>query len=255
MSEVESFMASCKSEVSKPIPYGSPAKADPSLICFAVGPGDKNWNMKTSQLSVNANYRLEIANLMDLSHATWIHHRTLGGTDAWVWAKPQRTMLPQGINTKYWFYRVPAPAFAQHLFPAEAVFDVSSDVDFTLPCNFIMHFQVYTPGTVTDGPSNGQLLLDTRSSQAVTPRDEDWVDYYYSWGTSVATDTPGMSEMLLEAVNTAFREDKAVLEAQYRNVKERPHAKQVGILLDAGPEKMLRLLDKFLAEEAKEKTV
>ena len=34
------------------------------------------------------------------------------------------------------------------------------------------------------------------------------------------------------------------------NVKKRPHAKQAGIHLDAGPEKMLALLDKFLAEEA-----
>ncbi len=229
---------------------GDPAKADPSLICFAVGPGDKNWNIKTSQVSVNANYRLEIANLMDLSHLTWIHRKTLGGTDAWTRRKTQYTKLPRGINSKFWMHSEPPPAFAQHLFPPGAVFDMSFDVDVTLPCNFVLHFQVYTSGTVTDGPSNGQLMLDTYTSQAVTPRDEDWVDYYYSWGTSVATDVPGMSDMLLEAINAAFLEDKAVLEAQYRNVKERPHVKQVGILLDAGPEKMLWLLDKFLAEEA-----
>jgi len=228
---------------------GDPAKADLSLICFAVGPGDKNWNIKASQVSVNANYRLEIANLMDLSHLTWIHQTTLGGSDMWVRTKAKRTMLPRGINSKYWFYRASAPAFSRHLFPPDAVFDMLVDVDVTLPCNFVLHFQVYTPGTVTDGPSDGQLLLDTYTSQAVTPRDEEWVDYYYSWGTSVATDSPGMSEMLLEAVNAAFLEDKAMLEAQHRNVKERPHAKQVGIYLDAGPEKMLSLLDKFLAEE------
>lgn len=231
---------------------GDPAKADPNLICFAIGPSDTQWHMKTSQVSVNVNYRLEIANLMDLSHLTWIHRHTLGGNDAWSRSKPQRTLLPRGINSKFWMYSAPAPAFARHLFPPDAVFDVSVDVDVTLPCNFVLHFSVYTAGTVTDGPSNGQLLLDTHSSQAVTPRDEDWVDYYYSWGTSVATDAPGMSEMLLEAVDAAFLEDKAMLEAQYRNVKERPHAPQVGIVLDAGPEQMLWLLDKFLAEEARE---
>ncbi len=232
---------------------GDPAKADPRQICRAIGPSDKHWNMKTAQLAVNTNYRLEIANLMDLSHATWIHQHTLGGTDAWVWTKPHRTMVPRGIHTRYWFSRVPAPAFARHLFPAESVFDVSANAEFTLPCNFIMHFQVYAPGQATDGPSDGRLLLDTHSSQAVTPRDEDWGDYYYSWGTSVATDSPGMSELLLETVNAAFVEDKVVLEAQWRNVKEKPQATQVGILLDAGPEKMLSLLDQFLAEEAQER--
>ena len=232
---------------------GAPEKADPRCICFAVGPGDTNWHLRTSKIAVNANYRLEIANLMDLSHLTWIHQNTLGGSDMWVQTKPQRTVLPRGINTKYWFYSAPPPAFARHLFPSEAVFDMFIDVDVTLPCNFVLRFQAYTPGTVTDGPSNGQLILDTYSSQAVTPRDEEWVDYYYSWGTSVATGTPGMSEMLLETASAAFVEDKAVLEAQWRNVKERPHAKQVGILLDAGPERMLSLLDKFLAEEAEER--
>jgi len=234
---------------------GDPAKADPSLICFAVGPSDPHWNLKTSKVSVNANYRLEIANLTDLSHLSWIHGNTLGGSDIWIRMKPQRTMLPRGINMKYWFYRAPAPAFARHLFPADAVFDMSVDVNVTLPCNFVLRFQVYTPGTVTDGPTDGQLLLDSYTCQAVTPRDEHWVDYYYSWGTSKATDSPGMSQMLVEAVDAAFLEDKVVLEAQHRNVTERPHAKQIGILLDAGPEQMLSLLDKFLAEEAREEAV
>ena len=84
----------------------------------------------------------------------------------------------------------------------------------------------------------------------MTPVDEDSVEYYYSWGASVATDKPGLSDMLREAVDAAFLEDKAILEAQHRNLKERPDGNRLSIVHDTGPAMMLRLLDKFLAEEA-----
>ncbi|GAB3628338.1 (2Fe-2S)-binding protein [Pandoraea terrae] len=229
---------------------GDPAKADPSLICFSVGPGDKNWNIKTSQVRVNANYRLEIANLMDLSHLTWVHRNTFGGTDAYTRNKIKHVMTPRGVRSTFWVRGVPAPVFAQHMFPPGALFDLSFDVDMTLPCNFILHFQVWTAGTATDGPSDGQLVLDSYSCQAITPRDADSVDYYYSWGSSVATDGPGMSDMLYEAINAAFLEDREMLEAQHQNIKERTDRKMVDIVHDAGPGKMLWVLEKFLKEEA-----
>lgn len=229
---------------------GEAEKADPSLICFAVGPGDRNWNMKTSKVQVNCNYRLEIANLMDLSHLTWVHRETFGGTDAYTRVRPEHVITPRGVNSQFWLRSVPAPVFAQHLFPAGALFDLSFDVQMTVPCNFVLHFQVWTAGTATEGPSNGQLVLDSYTCQAITPRDPDSVDYYYSWGSSVATDGPGLSDMLYEAVNAAFLEDAEMLEGQHLRMKERPDMKMVDIVHDAGPGKLLWVLDKLLKEEA-----
>ncbi|MFT4563483.1 MAG: hypothetical protein ACI9BW_003239, partial [Gammaproteobacteria bacterium] len=48
---------------------------------------------------------------------------------------------------------------------------------------------------------------------------------------------------------TAFLEDKAILEAQYQRFKQRPDGNKIDIKHDAGPKKMLFLLDKFLAAE------
>ncbi|MFP3556752.1 aromatic ring-hydroxylating dioxygenase subunit alpha [Paraburkholderia sp. SIMBA_049] len=229
---------------------GDPAKADPALICFAVGPSDAAWNIKTAKVSVNANYRLEIANLMDLSHLTWVHRNTFGGTDGYTKVRPEHTIKPRGVDSKFWVRNVPAPVFAQHLFPTGSLFDLNFEVQMTVPCNFVLHFQVWTAGTATDGPSNGNLVLDSYTCQAITPRDEDWVDYYYSWGSNVATDGPGMSDMLYEAVNAAFLEDKEMLEGQHRNLKDRPDVNGVSIVHDAGPGKLLWVLDNLLKKEA-----
>lgn len=229
---------------------GEPAKADPALICSAVGPSDSNWNMKSSQIHVKTNYRLEIANLMDLSHISWTHRATFGGTQAYSKTRAQHVVTPRGVNTKFVVRNVPPPTFAQHLFPSDAKFDLDFDVEFSVPCNFILHFRVWTAGTATEGPSNGQLVLDTYTCQAVTPRDADSVDYYYSWGPSRQTDSPGMSDMLHEANVAAFIEDKTMLEGQYARLKERPDGNKVDIAQDAGGGKMLWVLDKLLKQEA-----
>ncbi|MSR13716.1 MAG: aromatic ring-hydroxylating dioxygenase subunit alpha [Gammaproteobacteria bacterium] len=229
---------------------GDPALADPKHICSAVGPGAQGWNIKTSKVSINTNYRREIENLMDLSHVAWIHRDTLGGSMAWVEAKLNHTPIERGINTEFWMPEAAAPGFAKHLFPPEAVFDAHANINFTLPCNFIMRYQVWSPGTMKVGKENGLLLLDSWSSQAVTPRDEHWCDYYYSWGLSEATDSPGMVDLLVEAANAAFLEDKAMLEAQYERLRECPDGNKIDIKADTGPNKMLFLVDKLLAEEA-----
>ena len=229
---------------------GESAKADPNLIPFAVGPSNPDWNIHTSQMDVNTDYRLEIANLADLSHIAWIHPNTVGGSMQYTTAKPSYQLLPNGLKTLFWVRNAEPPGAARHLFPPEARFDICFDITHTVPCTWVLHYRMFTAGTTTEGESNGKLLLDTWSSQAVTPRDGDWVDYYYSWGASRETDFPGASHMLRDATDVAFREDATVLEAQHQRIKEKPNHPRVNIALDTCPGKMAWVLDKLLKEEA-----
>ncbi len=228
---------------------GDPEMADPDLICFAVGPEDPDWNIRTGSVKIDTGYRLEIANLMDLSHVAWVHRTTLGGTPGWHESPKQHTMTERGVTTDFWMPNAAPPAYFQHVFPAGATFDIHAVIEMTQPCNFIMHFQAWSLGTAEKGVEHGQLLLDSYTCQAVTPRDASSVDYYYSWGLSNETDAPGMAEMFLEAVDAGFLEDKAILEAHQKNTVERPEGNRIDIKLDEGPNKLLWLLDKLLDEE------
>lgn len=223
--------------------------ADNSLICDAVGPDNPDWNICTSQTEIHTNYRLEIANLMDLSHVTWVHRATLGGTNAWVEQPRKHTISDHGVTTEFWMPASPVPTYFQHLFPPEIKFDAHLVVEMTMPCNFLLHAQFWSLGTAQNGKEKGQLLLDTFSSQAVTPRNHDWVDYYYSWGVHNSMCTPGLSEMFLEALDVGFAEDKRILEGQHRNVKAKPDGNLLDIKADEGPNKFLWLLDKKLKEQ------
>lgn len=232
---------------------GDPAKADPALIPHSVGPDHPDYNIKTSKMRVETNYRWEISNLADLSHITWIHPNTVGGSLQYTTAQPKHELIPRGLKTEFWVRNCEPAGAARHLFPPEARFDICFQITHTIPCTWVLRYRMFIAGTKTEGESDGQLLLDTWSSQAVTPRDEDSVDYYYAWGASRATDFPGASDMLVQATDVAFREDAVMLEAQHKRAKEKPDFKMVDVALDAGPGKMLWVLDKLLKEEASER--
>lgn len=233
---------------------GDPAKADETLIPHAVGPSDPAWNVKTSHMHVQADYRLEIANLADLTHLVWTHRDTLGAHDlvtreGFVNIKPRFTMLGNAMQTNYVVRRVPINTFLAHLFPPEASFDLEFDITHTLPCTWVLHFRAYLADDKEEGPPTGTLVADTWSCQAVTPRDADNVDYYYSWGSSRECEFPGLSDLLCDNLDDAFTEDRHVLEAQYVRWKEKPDYPMVDIVHDAGPTRMLWLLDKALKAE------
>lgn len=229
-------------------------KVDESLIPDAVGYGDPLWNMKTSHLEINANYRLEIANLADLSHVSWTHAKTIAGSEHWSYVKPKFKILENGmgLNTTYWIRDVPPPALMQHLYPEGTLIDTHLNITHTLPCTWIMNFRIFAAGSAEaiEAGGEGQLLVDTWTCQAITPRDEDHLDYYMSWGAYKEHEFPGLSDLLVEILDIAFDEDKRTLEAQHIRMSEKPDFPMIDIVHDAGPGKMLWLLDKKLKEEA-----
>ncbi len=228
---------------------GDQALADPALICFAVGPSDPDWNLRTSQMHIKTNYRREIENLADLSHLAWVHETTVGGDRKFSEMKSRFELTERGVNTLTWMHNVAPNGAVAHLFPAGTKLDMCFDIQHTVPCNWIMRFRVFSAGTVSEGPSDGKLLVDTWTCQAVTPCDDDSVDYYFSWGASNDTEFPGLSDLLGATLDKAFDEDRAVLEAQHVRRKERPDLKMLDIANDAGPRKMLWVLDKLIEAE------
>ncbi len=236
---------------------GDAEKADPSLIPFAIGPGNPDWTMRTSHMRVDANYRLEIANLADLSHLAWVHQKSLGGADSqtqtqYTHIEPKFTVGERDMRTEYVVRDVPAPHFLTHLFAPDARFNLHFDITHTLPCTWVLHFQAFVHGTESAEKPHGEPVADTYTCQAVVPSNEDSVEYYFSWGSNKAFDFPGLSDLLRDVLDVAFLEDRHVLEAQHIRISEKPDLPLINICHDDGPNRMLRLLDKNLKREAEE---
>ena len=68
-----------------------------------------------------------------------------------------------------------------------------------------------------------------------------------------STDQPGLADLLKEGLDAAFIEDKLMLEAQKLRIKDDPGYRQMGIgAADAGPARMLRVIEQLIADEQKE---
>lgn len=228
---------------------GDPADADTALICDAFDPRDARFSLRTNSIRIDTNYRQEIANLADLSHISWVHDQTFGGTDQWAFIRPRHSRDPRGIETRYVVRGIPAPRFVKHMFPDAARFDIQVAIKLSVPCNFIMNFRIHEADGEASGDAKGTLLLDTYTSQAVTPRDDGSIDYYFSWGTSKDTEFPGVVDLMYRTNFDAFLEDKRILEGQRQRRLEYPDAPQIDIVHDAGPGQMLWVLDKLIAAE------
>lgn len=228
---------------------GDKDTADEALICDAFDPADPALSLRKNSIRIETGYRQEIANLADLSHISWVHDVTFGGTDEWAFIKPRHKRAARGIETRYVVRSIPAPNFVKHMFSEEARFDIQVHVRLSVPCNFIMNFRIHEADGEVAGDAKGAVLLDTFTSQAVTPRDEGSVDYYFSWGVSQQTEFPGLVDLMYRTNFDAFLEDKRILEGQRKRQLEYPGAPQIDIIHDAGPGQMLWVLDKLLAEE------
>jgi vanillate O-demethylase monooxygenase subunit len=229
---------------------GEPARADAALIPRSPGPGHADWNIETGFLRFDADYRLIADNLLDFCHLTYVHRNTFGGTDAYENLRPTLTRLDRGIRVERVVRSVPPMPFAAHVFGGpEARIDMVFTYELHLPCVFIMQFDIHEAGTNTEGPTNGKLLLATRTTQAITPETEDSSAYYFSWGPSRATDGPGVLELMMEGVNKAFLEDKEMIEAQHQTLKAQPHLKMIPTVHDAALSQVRWLADRLLQEE------
>ena len=229
---------------------GDPELANPDMIPRGISPRDPNWNMITGSLTFKCDYRLIMDNLLDFSHVTYVHRKTFGGSNAYAETLPDITISDRSIHIERWVYNEPTPVFTWDAFGGPDVrIDMHYDYTLHLPCTFLMRFRHFTAGNVTDGPSNGQLVLDTWTSQGVTPVSEDKAQYYFSWGASSETDSPGIAPLLESGVKAAFREDRETIEAQHINIQRDPERAFVATGHDQAAMRMRRILDKALEFE------
>ncbi len=232
---------------------GDPVLADPDLIPRGWGPGEPGWHLQTGELHFAADYRLIFDNLLDFSHLTYVHRKTFGGTDEHATSRPKITRTDRSIHVERWLRGAPPMPFVAHLFPQGTKLDMVFSYEVFLPCTFIMRFDVHAAGTATEGPSDGALILASRTAQGITPESADSAKYYFSWGASHETDAPGLVDMMVEAAYRAFNEDKEMIEAQHRNLVLNPQGSMLSIGHDAALGQMRWMLERMIKAEAEER--
>ena len=231
---------------------GDPARADEALIPQTFSLKDDGWRYKPGYLHYNTDYLLICDNLLDFSHLSYVHERTLGGSPNIAQARPEVKRIPRGVHvTRDVRNTVPAPYHAR-LGSFAGQVNRRFSYDFMVPGVLLMKTHV-KPAERDDDDMTGALQF--HSCQALTPETETSTHYFFMQAHNFRLDDVTITESIYQSLCTAFEEDRRIIEAQQRLINASVPAPMQPIAADLALAQYRRVLQELLdAESASEKT-
>lgn len=224
---------------------GEPDLADPSAI------PDLSFIDETPEaacirmyMPTCANYQLIVDNIMDLSHADYLHPTSLGGMMVGSRATSREA---SGRIIAEWNSEdcVPPPAFRPMVAPAERA-DIWTEVVWQAPALMVLGTAAKPTG-IARTPADAAYTLHN-----MVPETETTTHYFMCSTRRFLLDDPGFSAMLKETLERAFlHEDKPMLEKQQARMGTSDLWALNPILLqvDAGAVRVRRKLETLIAAE------
>jgi phenylpropionate dioxygenase-like ring-hydroxylating dioxygenase large terminal subunit len=228
---------------------GDAAAADPAAIPPSLSLDDPAWRLKASHLDYTAHYLLIDDNLLDLTHLSFAHENTLG-LDMPQWADERPRMLPieRGMRVQRWIKDHRPRGFMRKKVGECA--DVWNSYDFVFPGLFLQRTSFHPAGTAAaspNGPPSEAPLFYRIDEQAVTPVSARASRYFYAAGARAEDIDADRLDRLFAVTETAFGEDKALIEAQQKLIDLDPDRRMIPTNSDAGPTRFRKLVDELLA--------
>jgi phenylpropionate dioxygenase-like ring-hydroxylating dioxygenase large terminal subunit len=194
---------------------GNRADADEGLIPPVLGVGRPGFAFGRSQLDYAAEARLVNENLLDLSHASFLHIDSFHVSETWARARPKVTGQQRSVCVEWWIKDEPPLG---SLISGQPPVDTYLRYEFFVPGVLLMATRTYPTGTADAlngrDPDLSQPELSI-TSQAITPTSWKTTRYFYSMGQRGETVDMAVTEK-------AFGEDKRMIEAQQRSIDAAP---------------------------------
>ncbi|WP_207764768.1 aromatic ring-hydroxylating dioxygenase subunit alpha [Hyphococcus luteus] len=231
---------------------GAPENADESLLPDFGFLTRSDYSTVSGYLRVEANYQLIVDNLLDLSHAAYLHpdfvvpgmstEARLRGTEAEL-VRDERSITAKRIRRAQ-----PPNGPTRNIFGFDDErMDSRSHMQWFPPS--LLNFDL---GAVRTGePEETGLCIP--AVHAITPETETTSHYFFAQARNVKLDDPKVDEALLNMLDTAFRtQDEPMIEAQQQVLLTSDSNEELDRLLlrtDAAPIAVRRMLSKLIAEE------
>lgn len=225
---------------------GTPDRADPALL------PDMSFIDETpagarimGHLPTRAHYELMSDNIMDLTHADYLHPSTLGGIMRGVRARVEKRDSHQVVIRWDSTNAEPPPAYRPAVPPGSRA-DIWTEVAWSPPALMILRTGAVPPGAAQGREHEGVSLHN------MTPESPTHTHYFYCSVRRFQLDDDALSARLKAMLTQAFvQEDKPMLEAQQERMGERDFWALQPLLLniDSGAVQARRVLTALIAEE------
>jgi phenylpropionate dioxygenase-like ring-hydroxylating dioxygenase large terminal subunit len=233
---------------------GDPGKADTALLPDNFSCESPDWKNRPGYLHYDTPYLLICDNLLDFSHLSYVHEKSLGGSTRIAQARPVIEPVPgatpdwpqMGIRVTRHIQDVPAPPFYQRFRPFDTHLDRWFIYDFLLPGTLLMHSGGRPTGSAPDAPGPSVRL---HSCQTLTPETETTTHYFFQQSHPVGEGDDTVTESIYNSLIGAFNEDRDMITAQHRNIALDPQRTMLPLAMDAALLQFRRLLQtRFEAE-------
>ncbi|WP_428422887.1 Rieske 2Fe-2S domain-containing protein [Methylibium sp.] len=227
---------------------GDPERADPDKIVPYPWHVDAGWAHKTGYNHIEGHYQLLNDNLLDLSHITWVHRKTIGGSAATQVKAELRTERDGDVVTvrRYLMDSPPPPTYVRAV-----GFEGRIDRWMKIEC-FPGLLRIYTgandAGKGVD-EANQADHFGARIFNGITPETEHTTHYFWSAAHNFKVDQPAVTQAFFDEVAATFLEDKVIMEAQYKRLRQFPAYRSIDIRSDAGGIQARRVLSALAENE------
>ncbi len=229
---------------------GDTDKADPCLLPDNFSCTDPDWRHKRGYMHYDTPYLLICDNLLDFSHLSYVHEKTLGGSTAIAQAVPEIEKITgpgqQGIKVTRHVPNVPAPPYYRKMRSFDSAVDRWFIYEFQLPGTLLMH----SGGRpVVDPPGDMSNAVRLHSCQTLTPETETTTHYFFQQSHPADQGDDSVTQGIYDNLITAFNEDRDIITAQYLNILRNPQAPMLPLAMDGALTQFRRLLAQRVAAE------
>jgi phenylpropionate dioxygenase-like ring-hydroxylating dioxygenase large terminal subunit len=228
---------------------GAPDAADPALIPNVFWLDDPGWIPAPGYINIQADYRLLVDNLLDLTHVSYLHRSTLAGDDVEAITPVATTRNGESVTVERWIMNVSPPPLYTSASGIEGIVDRWQLIEWQAPANVYFDIGCARAGTGAPQGDRGQGV-SMWSTHLITPETETSSHYHFSFARDYALDDEGVTEILRNGARSAFLEDLAVLEAQQRSISAANNPPPIDINIDNAPLQARRILSELIEAEA-----
>lgn len=226
------------------------AKADEDNLPRVLGHGEPGWAvLDQGYQHHSANYRIEIENLMDPAHTTFLHKETIGNKAAKD-IPVQVAQSDYGLKAYRWIENVPPTPLDQKSrdFGAGRV-DRQVAFHFELPATSFVDIAVIPAGMERTDDNLMQGGLRTFSYKFLTPETHRTTHFFWLHLRNYRQDDAAFDAGLRVSLEKTFQEDNVMASAIQVEQERTGLRQRTAIAIDRAPVMALRMIDRMIGDE------
>ena len=206
------------------------------------------WAYKEGYIHYESDFRLIADNLLDFSHLTFVHEKTIGSSGL-ANERPKSEIQDYGIRLINFNKNDDPAPHVKKFGGLNGKVDRWTISDWYYRGNLLVMDSGSMPAG-SDGPDGDRAgAIEFRHLSALTPETDLTCHYHFAQAQSFATDNDDVTEGIFKTVCIAFEEDRDIIEAQQRVINLDPMRDMKPVSFDGPLTHIRKIMNKAIEQE------